>query len=170
MSAHKKRLTPATTLSREAANFTLEDNQIGRRVMKQKNDPNSPLFSWSCQSIEKAIKGVQSTKEEASPQKEYPLHLRGVPDWLAPILSKVQHSLITSGFLSGKEKFGKTALALLLAMAYSRWPVAIVTTDTHIASKMLEVGGCDDDVAVWSIGLHPHGTSQLPQEVCCRYC
>eukprot|EP00971_Amphidinium_carterae_P216630 4300461-Amphidinium_carterae.1 len=54
-------------LCREAANFTHEDNQIGRLVMKQKNDPNSPLFSWSYQSIGKAVKGVKSTREEASP-------------------------------------------------------------------------------------------------------
>eukprot|EP00971_Amphidinium_carterae_P115866 2294964-Amphidinium_carterae.2 len=50
---------------------------------------------------------------------------------MAPILNKVLPALLTSGFLLiGEKKFWKTALASILAMAYSGWHIKRDDKDT----------------------------------------
>ena len=99
-----------------------DDNSLNRWMKKQMNDPTSDLFGWSKADILDGFKSLQSQSDGAKVQTEYPLDLRDCDDWLAPLLLVLLPKLLqTSLLLMGENSIGKTALATILAMAFSRY-------------------------------------------------
>ena len=71
-----------------------------------------------------AIDRLRRTSEQASSTSDYPLCLTDVPDWLMVILKAVIPMLLTSSLiLVGENSVGKTTLAMVLGMAFSRWHI-----------------------------------------------
>ena len=151
----------------EGAKLSDEDNGIGRWIRKQQNNPRSPLYGWSKGDMRDAIDRLRRTSEQASSTSDYPLCLADVPDWLMVILKAVIPMLLTSSLiLVGENSVGKTTLAMVLGMAFSRWhirssgsaslPSVRVTQDLDFLKAKAgspEEPVIEDDGDVW--GLRP---------------
>ena len=109
----------------EGAKLTDEDNQIGRWIKKQLNQPTlATLFSWNKGEIRDGIDRIKRSGEQASSSTEYPLCLADVPDWLLLVFRAIIPALMSASLVMiGENSVGKTSLAMILAFAFSRWHI-----------------------------------------------
>ena len=74
--------------------------------------------------MREAIDRLRRTSEQASSTSDYPLCLPDLPDWLLVILASVIPVLLSSSLiLIGENSVGKTSLAMVLGMCFSRWHI-----------------------------------------------
>ena len=78
-------------------------NEALRWTLKEKNNPQSPLFHWQQSQIEKAIHNLANAKTLSKINDMYPLSLRDFKNWvllevMAPCLRhSLQHSILFAG-------------------------------------------------------------------------
>ena len=78
-------------------------NEALRWIIKEKNDPQSPLFHWQQCQIEKAVHNLANAKTLSKINDIYPLSLRDFKNWvllevMAPCLRhSLQHSILFAG-------------------------------------------------------------------------
>ena len=122
---------------RDKAPKTTTDNAVNRWIKKQQNSPGSPLFQWSKLEIMDAVKANHRQTEASADQTQYPLTLRDVSGWMAVPLHAILPTLLScSLILWGEQGMGKTSLAIIIALAMSRWHIARNKSD-EIASYRL---------------------------------
>ena len=105
----------------EHAPLKSSNNAHIRWVLKQKNDPQSPLFDWPENRIKEAIHNLQSGTSLAKNIINYPLTLFDLKNWvllsiLKPCLKTAMHKSILFAGVSG---IGKTPVACALASSMS---------------------------------------------------
>ena len=66
----------------ENAPMTTSNNELARWIMKQKNMPESPIFSWSSAQIERAANNLISDKSLSRMVSVYPLSFKDVKNWV----------------------------------------------------------------------------------------
>ena len=97
---------------------------LQRWIKKQMNDTSSPVFGWPKTDILDAVRALQKDNEGASVQTQYPLTLLDVSPAALQILTLLVPLLLsTSLIMLGERGVGKTALATILAMAFSRYHI-----------------------------------------------
>ena len=88
-------------------------NESFRWVVKEKNNPQSPVFRWQQGQIEKAIQNIANAKALSKVNTVYPLSLKDFKNWvllevMAPCLQhSLQHSILFAG-VSGIGPGGST--------------------------------------------------------------
>ena len=105
---------------------TQAKNAFGRFIKKHlaNNSPTNPLAGFTRLEILDALKNRRAQGEHASVQENYPLTLQDVAKWFRPILGQLLPRMnVASLILLGEKKQGKTALASILASAYSAYQV-----------------------------------------------
>ena len=105
----------------EHAPLKSSNNAHIRWVLKQKNDPQSPLFDWPENRIKEAIHNLQSGTSLTKNIINYPLTLFDLKNWvllsiLKPCLKTAMHKSILFAGVSG---IGKTPVACALASSMS---------------------------------------------------
>ena len=101
-------------------------NAFGRFIKKHmtNNSPTNPLAGFTRLEILDALKNRRQQGEHASVQQNYPLTLQDVAKWFRPLLVDLLPRMnVASLILLGEKKQGKTALASILASAYSAFQV-----------------------------------------------
>ena len=77
-----------------------------------------------------AVKANHRQTEASADQTQYPLTLRDVSGWMAVPLHAILPTLLScSLILLGEQGMGKTSLAIIIALAMSRWHIARKKSD-----------------------------------------
>ena len=92
----------------ENAPLGVSTNEVFRWVLKEKNNPESPVFSWSEARIEKAISNLLQGKSLCKVNTSYPLTLKDFKNWvlLDVMVDCVKHSLQHSLMFAGVSGIG----------------------------------------------------------------
>ena len=83
-------------------------NESFRWVVKEKNNPQSPVFHWQQGQIEKAIQNIANAKALSKVNTVYPLSLKDFKNWvlLEVMVPCLQHSLQHSILFAGVSGIG----------------------------------------------------------------
>ena len=87
----------------ENAPLAVGNNQVMRWIFKEKNNPESPVYTWPESKLEKAIHNLMTGKALCKINDTYPLCLKDFKNWVVQqvvvpcIKASIQHCIVFAG-------------------------------------------------------------------------
>ena len=102
---------------------THKNNMQARWIMKEINDPESPLYRWLKTDIREGISNLRSSQITAETEEHYPIYFSDLAPWWQKVALEhvVPYLLSNSVLMLGKAGDGKTPSNMILGFAMSRY-------------------------------------------------